>query len=249
MRVARLSPRMSRLTLGGSSLSEFVSLAPDDHVKLLVPPEGVGEPHLPSIEAERLSWSARGPRPIARDYTPVRFDPVKGELDLDIVLHEGGLIASWLQQATPGTIAGVAGPRGSHLVTPAPQQLLLVGDETALPAIWRWLRELPAGARALVLVEVQSEEDCLELASAAELEVQWLVRGKAKPGTTNLLLDALKGCELSASLEHFWLAGEAGMVRKMREHLVSERGVDPELLAARGYWKLGVNDHQEPHED
>ncbi|WP_320068771.1 siderophore-interacting protein [Micromonospora sp. RTGN7] len=39
-----------------------------------------------------------------------------------------------------------------------------------------------------------------------------------------------------------WLAGEAGMIRTLRRHLVAERGVDRRAVAFMGYWRLGRAD-------
>ncbi|WP_213455941.1 siderophore-interacting protein [Rhizomonospora bruguierae] len=36
-----------------------------------------------------------------------------------------------------------------------------------------------------------------------------------------------------------WLAGEAGVIRGLRRHLVTERGVDRGAVAFMGYWRLG----------
>ncbi|MBU2664194.1 siderophore-interacting protein [Actinoplanes bogorensis] len=36
-----------------------------------------------------------------------------------------------------------------------------------------------------------------------------------------------------------WLAGEAGMIKLLRRHLVAECGVDRKLVAFMGYWRLG----------
>ena len=57
-------------------------------------------------------------------------------------------------QAGPGKFLGVGGPRGSFIVPDDFDWYLLAGDETALPAIGRRLEELPAGTRALVVIEV-----------------------------------------------------------------------------------------------
>lgn len=249
LRVTWPTPAMARLTLTGDSLSEFISMAPDDHVKLLVPPQGIDEPNLPSIEDGRLSWGSQLPRPIARDYTPVRFDIEKRELDLDIVLHKSGVIAAWVKLAQPGTIAGLAGPRGSHLLHPEPQRLVLAGDETALPAIARWLGELQPGVMALALIEVQNAGERQPLPSRANVRVVWVERGQARAGTTDLLLQELMRCELPQPVDHVWLAGEAETVRAMREFLLEKKNLGPDVVSARGYWKLGARDHQEPHED
>jgi len=48
---------------------------------------------------------------------------------------------------------------------------LQIGDDTALPAISRRLAELPKGARAVVLAEVDSAADHIELPSEADIEL------------------------------------------------------------------------------
>lgn len=47
------------------------------------------------------------------------------------------------------------------------------------------------------------------------------------------------GAALSRTDLYAWLAGEAGAVREMRRHLVSERGVDRRTVSFMGYWRLG----------
>ena len=39
-----------------------------------------------------------------------------------------------------------------------------------------------------------------------------------------------------------WLAGEAGVIRTLRRHLVAERGLDRRAVAFMGYWRLGHAD-------
>ncbi|MCG5435179.1 siderophore-interacting protein [Micromonospora foliorum] len=39
-----------------------------------------------------------------------------------------------------------------------------------------------------------------------------------------------------------WLAGEAGVIRNLRRHLVAERGLDRRAVAFMGYWRLGRAD-------
>ena len=247
--IEKPTPGMARITLTGDALRGFVTAAPDDHVKLLVPARGTDEPLLPVIEGGRLHWPERGARAIARDYTPVRFDPERQELDLEIVLHPGGHLASWVSQAEVGDVAGLAGPRGSHLIDAPLAGLLLVGDETALPAIRRWLRELPAEVRVLALIEVRNAGERQRLTTSAQARIEWLERGEAAPGTTNLLVNALARSTLPEPLTHAWLAGEANTVRLLRAHLETDRAFPAERISARGYWKRGVLDHQEPHRD
>src|SRR5690606_22020123 len=59
-------------------------------------------------------------------------------------------------------------------------------------------------------------------------DIPWEVPRTAKGGA------ALKSARIYA-----WLAGEAGAIKTLRRHLVSERGVDRRAVAFMGYWRLG----------
>jgi NADPH-dependent ferric siderophore reductase len=246
--VARLTPRLSQITLGGSELKGFCSLAPDDHVKVLFPRAGESEPVLPALVQGQVIWPSDRGRALARDYTPLRFDAERPELDLQIVLHAGGHATAWLERAEPGAILGLGGPRGSYAFTRMPSPLLLAGDETALPAIARFLRELPGEAQVEAFIEVNDERDQIQLPSAARSNVRWLYRRGAQPGSTTLLVDALRASTLPA-LTYAFLAGEASAVQDLKRHLCDERRVSKAAIGARGYWKRGAQDHQEPHDD
>ncbi len=227
-RVEQLTPRMRRIVLGGDALDGFASAAADDHVKLFFPPPGDTRPVFPDD----------GP---VRDYTPRRFDPAAGELTLEFVLHGDGPASSWAARAAPGQWLGVAGPRGSLLVPEDYAAFLLAGDETALPAIARRLEEMQPGTRALALIEVADAAEERHLPTAANAEIVWLHRDRARPGTTRVLDDALERARLPAQDLHAWLAGEIDTVRRLRSVLVG-RGVSRTDIKAAGYWRLGHAD-------
>src|SRR6266568_4230449 len=73
--------------------------------------------------------------PVMRDYTPRRFDAVQRELDIEFALHGDGPAATWAAQAAPGQRVMIGGPRGSFIVPTDFDWHLLIGDETALPAV------------------------------------------------------------------------------------------------------------------
>ena len=47
------------------------------------------------------------------------------------------------------------------------------------------------------------------------------------------------GAALKSAPLYAWLAGEAGAIKTLRRHLVSEHGVDRRAVAFMGYWRLG----------
>lgn len=246
--VERPTPRFVRVILEGDELEGFVSLAPDDHIKLLLPGPGRRSFTPPIVCAGQVRWPAGPERPIARDYTPVRFDAGARRLVLELALHADGHAAQWAQRAEIGDIVGVAGPRGSHVLQIELEGLLLVGDETALPAIARWLGELPASTRVQAWIAVADAREQRALQTRAQASVHWIQRDAGAAGADGRLEHALAGASLPTPLSYAWIAGEAAMVQRVRK-LLRARAVPDSRIRARGYWKHGIADHQEPHDD
>lgn len=227
VRVHELSPHFRSVTFGGEALDGFVSASFDDHVKFILgAAAGAGE----------------GAAPVMRDYTPRHFDAATRELTLEFALHGDGPAADWAALARPGMRATVAGPRGSFIVPTDFDWHLLVGDETALPAITRRLEELPAGTRAIVLAQVGDALDRRRFTSAADVSVQWLSR-------SDELLAAVRALALPAGEGYAWCAGEAGAMAALRRVLVDEKGHDRRAIRAAAYWKQGAVAHHENLED
>src|SRR5699024_11326711 len=120
------------------------------------PDPQTGELHAPRLVDGMLERPS-GPT-FARDYTPLVS--AAGELELDFVIHgDQGPATRWASQVTEGAELVVAGPRGSMLPPENADWYVLGGDETALPAISRWLQALPPAADVTVLAEVQDTAD------------------------------------------------------------------------------------------
>jgi len=247
--VRRITPRMVRITLGGDQLEGFISGAPDDHVKLFFPLPGQDQPVLPTPGEQGLSFPEGSERPPMRNYTPRRFDAAARELDIDFVLHGDGPASTWAAQAAPGQMIGVGGPRGSSVVPNDFDWYLLLGDETALPAIGRWLEEMPAGTRVTALIEVHDANEEQTFDTRADLRLRWLHRDGAGAGHGDRLEQTVRGMELPAGDGYIWVGAESSQARSIRQHLVEERGHPREWLKAAGYWKHNAADHHSVHKD
>ncbi|GAB2478301.1 siderophore-interacting protein [Comamonas humi] len=235
-RVQRLTPHMLRVTVQGDELQGFVSSGFDDHVKLLFPDAG-GRLDLPPLTEQGLP---PGPlRDAMRDYTPHSFDAAARTLQLDFAVHEAGPATAWALQAAEGHQLGIAGPRGSMVVPTAFDGYLLVGDDTALPAISRRLRELPAGSQAIAVVEVDSAADELPLQSAAQLQVHWVHRNSGPGGQASGLLQALERIAAPAGDYHVWIAAEAAVAKALRTAAITQHGAHPAWTKAAAYWRRG----------
>jgi NADPH-dependent ferric siderophore reductase len=245
--VRRISPKMVRIVVGGEALAGFVSAAHDDHVKLFFPHPGQDKPVLPTPSPNGPVYPEGTPRPAARDYTPRRYDAAANTLTIDFVLHGDGPATVWAAQARPGDFLGVGGPRGSFIVPDDFDWHLLAGDETALPAIGRRLEELPAGARATVVVEVEDAAEEQDFDTRARIGTHWLHRGGAPGGS--LLLKAIADLSLPSGDGYAWVAAEAATAKALRRHLVDERGLRKDRVKAAAYWKLGAVGVHETYDD
>ncbi len=237
-RVERAAPWLTRITLGGRDLAGFVSLGFDDHVKLFIPARGAKQPVLPTLGPHGPIFPEGAERPSMRDFTPRRFDAALGELTIELVLHNAGPATAWASEARPGDLLGIGGPRGSMII---PVDFfrchILIGDETALPAISRRLEELPSGVRANVFAEIHGPGDELDLRSNADLEVTWAYRSRTEHRSP--LLEAVRSADLVANSAYAWVACESADAKMLRAHLVGERGFDPNCVKASGYWRRG----------
>lgn len=233
-RVAAITPKMVRVTLTGEELNGFTSLGYDDHVKLFFPESGQASP------AEN---------PAMRDYTPRRYEAAANTLDIDFVLHGDGPASSWAAQARAGQSLTIGGPRGSMVVSGEFDWYLLVGDETALPAIGRRLEELPAGAHAVAIIEVADAAEEQRFDSRAKVDVTWLHRNGAEPGSTRLLQEAVAAATFPKGAAYAFVAGESEMAKAVRQHLLTERSFNKQWIKAAGYWKRGATASHEPLND
>lgn len=242
-RVVDVTPHLKRVTLAGDELDDFESASFDDHVKVFFPPPGEDAPARPEFGPNGIVFPQDRPRPVARDFTPRRYDRAARELDLDFVLHHPGPASQWAAQARVGQTLGIGGPRGSFVIPKDFDWHLLIGDDTALPAVARRLEELPAGTRVAVVLEVADPSAQIAFETDANLYVVWRHRGDAASGErgASRLVDALRELPLPA--------GEAAAMRGVREHLCRERGVAKSRIRASAYWKHGAIAVHESLED
>ncbi|MGA5204386.1 siderophore-interacting protein [Streptomyces variegatus] len=236
VRTERLTPHMQRVVLGGEGLADFAAGTCTDHyVKLLFPPVGVTYPEPFDLqrvrdELPREQW------PVTRTYTVRQWDAEHRELTLDFVIHgDEGLAGPWAVQVRPGETVRFMGPGGAYAPDPAADWHLLVGDESALPAIACALEALPRGVRAYAFVEIAGPEEEQKIDS--DVEVVWLHRGARPHGEA--LVEAVRNLEFPEGRVHAFVHGEAHFVKQLRQLLRVERHVPREDLSISGYWRRG----------
>ena len=225
---AKLTPNMLRISFLADDLRDFVSLSADDHVKLFFPVEG-------------------GPD-CMRDYTPRLFDTWRGTLTIDFALHEAGVATRWAAAAKAGDTLDIGGPRGSAIIPADFDWYWLIGDETALPAIGRWLEEARPGVAATTIVVVESEDDIQVISTDAAWTPVWMPRNGGADDVT-LLQSALATQEMPAGDGFVWIAAEGSVARTLRGYVVERRQHPREWTKAAGYWVRGKADTHDRIED
>ncbi len=230
-----LTPRMRRIVLSGSDLARFGHGGL--HVRLVLPPEGRA-PRWPRMGEDGCPvWPDGEDAPALRVYTLREVRPERGEVVIDMLRHDGDETpgAGFAARARPGQVVGLSGPIGSALPCAASQ--ILIGDETALPAIGRMLERLDAQASARVIVEVAGPEEEQPLPSRARVDITWLHRGRGPS-----LADSVEALDPGAfPQDTFLFAGcEFGDFARVRRLVRDRWAWGRERHHVTAYWRRGV---------
>ncbi|MEU9132641.1 siderophore-interacting protein [Kitasatospora sp. NPDC048540] len=241
LRTERITPHMVRLVLGGAGLEGFEGAEfADQYVKVLFAAPGAAYPEPWDLgwireELPREQW------PVSRTYTVRSWDAAARELTIDFVVHgDEGLAGPWAAAAQVGDTVRFGGSSGGYVPDPAADWHLLVGDESALPAIAAAMERMPAGAIVHAFVEVADAAEEQKIVTPDGMAVGWLHRGGRATGET--LVEAVTALEFPPGEVCAFVHGEAGFVKELRRHLRLDRGVPRERLSISGYWRLGQSD-------
>ena len=228
LRTETVSAHLLRVVLGGDGFDDFTPRAEtDSYVKLQLP---------------------HGEDTVVRTYTVRRVDPVAREIWIDFVVHgDAGVAGPWARSVRPGTQVTLNGPGGGYRPDPEADFHLLAGDETAVPGIAAALEALPEDAVGAVFLEVGDDDDEVDLAAPAGVEVTWLHRGvsSAEAGPEVIdgdapLVSAVRGMPWPDGDVQVFVHGEAETVMKhVRPYLRRERGIPAARASISGYWRRG----------
>ncbi len=235
----------------------------------LIPASSLDETHLHGLFPATAADLTPLERPLPSWQQP--------EIDLDFVLHQDadgvmGPGSAWAAGVQVGERVSILAPlRGSSLWASwnpgSAERLLLLADETALPALLSILRDLPPQAEARLLVELPHAADCqavqqqarhfLEALPAVELIClprEGQVRGQALLTELHRILDLGQHSyryEQAGEEELVWqlasdpqdsyvfIAGESSLVKTLRRVCVNEARIPKDNISFMGYWKQG----------
>ena len=210
LRRVPVSDHLVRLVLGGEGLSDFASTGiPDEWVGLIVPGQFQ-----------------------SRYYTVRSWDAGVGELTLDVVRHDVGLVTQWAGTDCVGQTCTITEPKGSFAMPEGAGWLMLVGDLTAMPAMARILESTDVPTQ--VWAEVPDDlPDYLGVSG----DVTWL----AQPGDGQSALgEVVPDLTWPEGDGYFWMAGESAQMRAIRKHLMRDRKLASTAYDVMGYWRGGA---------
>ncbi|MDX2969070.1 siderophore-interacting protein [Kribbella solani] len=233
----RITPHMIRVVLHSDDYAD--NGFSDHYVKLLFCKDGVEYPEPLDLGVVRETYPAEQ-WPTMRTYTVRSWDEAARELTIDFVHHgDEGVAGPWAAAAQPGDVLWFNGPGGAYTPSATADWHLLVGDESALPAIGSAVEQLPPGARATVLLEVEDET---EEQKFGDVDVRWFHRSAASGARGDALVAAVEALDFPAGTPHIFVHGEAGFVFRIRKNLFQERGLSRDQVSLSGYWRLGKNE-------
>ena len=237
-----LTPLLVRVVLGGDGLTGFeLPDATDCYINVAIAPAGAPydarfDPATVRADHDRAWWPAR------RRYTVRGWDATTGRLTVDFVVHgDEGVAGPWAAAAGPGDVLVFEGPSGGYRPDPDADWHLLVGDESALPAIAASLEAIPDGRPAVVRLVCDGPEHEVELVLPAGADLVWLHR-RGRPDDVSLLADAVTALSFPAGRAHAFVHGEADEIRAIRRHLLVDRGLTRGDMSCSPYWRRTMTD-------
>lgn len=238
-----LTPGMVRLTFSGEELEDFQTTGiGDEYLRLFFRDEESDELVLPIIDEEGRWTYEEGKSPVrCATYTVRRFDPHALALDIDFVVHEGGMASTWAQSAEPGSRMVINRPRGLYAPPADVEWQLLMADATGIPALARLLEQTPADVRSRVVIEVASPEHRQNLPHHPSAVVTWL-DGSGNGVGPSQLQGALNAMTLPLTPGYIWVAAEQKPVRAIRKYVRQTLKVPAERYKLVAYWIDGKHE-------
>jgi len=238
LRREQITPHMVRVTFTGDEIQNIRSEAANDDIRIQIPEDFNATPLPPvvSFNPLRLDYPENAHPSQIRAYTIRRIDHTSNELDIDFFVHEGGFASRWAEQAAPGQRVTIGGPHSFTLWDGTIETYILLGDETALPAIGRFVESAGSGTRVTVIAEIETEgeQQRWNTADGVTLDVTWLHQNSANPAN---LTKAIRALPVPSPQTVIFAAGESQTMRQLRRWMVNEWGIDKRQISIAGYWK------------
>jgi NADPH-dependent ferric siderophore reductase len=245
-RTERVTPSVHRVTVTGAELSEFPWQGYDHWFRLFFQLPHQQRLHLPEFTGSRW-WPPylampEEVRPHCANYTVAGFRPDAAEMDIDFVVHHGptgelaGRAAIWACRARPGDALAVLDQGLLFDCPPDASEVLVVADETGLPATTGIVRSLPRETVGRIIQEVPTADDRRALDAPAGVTVTWVVREDPTAVPGSAALGELLRHSPADDAGYAFVVGESTLATEGRRHL-RRAGLPKERITFSGFWR------------
>ncbi len=183
----------------------------------------------------------RSGRTDKRTFTARWIDAAAGTMTVDFVLHGSGPASTWAETATVGDVIWSGATKAGYAPPPAGSHLVMIGDDTAIPAIGSIVEASDPSTRITAIIEVVDGADERPVSDERLLDPIWLHRGSDPAQAGVLTMNLLQTLEVPEDA-HWWVAGEREAIIAMRDSIRGERGVPRERFSLNAHWRLTATD-------
>ncbi|MGY6502505.1 MAG: siderophore-interacting protein [Acidimicrobiales bacterium] len=239
-----------RVTLAGDGLARADEIGPDDFVYLLLPPPGRSELTVgPGFRWADVPRMAPADKPVGAYYTVVERRPASHEIDIDVLVHDPpGVASSWAVAARPGDPAALWGPRTAWDPPSTVDRIVLLADETGLPAMVRILDHVTRTDPRIATVAIlelgpHGDAPVLSVPAGRSISVRRRTTPDALPLVEALTAGVRPGSDLvwgpsgSPTRPYVWAGAERATIDELRTRLRSDWGVPADRLSLTAYWR------------
>ena len=246
LRSGSLTPNLHRVTITGAALADFPWLGFDHWFRLFLRQPHQDVFHLPKISGKgwwrQYLLISKAERPHCSNYTVGGFRPAEREMDIDFVVHRDadgqleGAAAIWALAAQPGERLALL-DQGILFDPPADAtEVLIVADESGLPAVTGILRSLPRDTVGRVIQEVPTALDQRDLDGPSGVQVTWLCRDDSSLVGGRKALEAVLALPPLDPAGYAFVVGESSLATGGRRHL-HKLGLPKNRITFSGFWK------------
>ena len=202
---------------------------------------------LPTAEGDSWRFDEGQPEAPMRTYT-IR-DAGDGWIDIDFVIHEGGIAAEWARSAAAGDKLGLNSPTGLYERPDDCTEQVLLCDLTGLPAAARLLETTPDTVRTRLVVEIPDEASRIALPTGAHIRTDWLIAGNGiAPSLLPEAARTITGGLTEGQRPYLWVAGQSAALRQIRKLLRRELKWSAQDYKIIGYWIPDAETWREKYE-
>ena len=188
-----------------------------------------------SMENYRKELSEKTKITAGAYYTIRNFS--ENEIKMWFVLHShSGNLGNWAEKAKTGDQAILWGPRTMFSPSKKFSHLILIADETGIPAMKVISENNKNFSKCTTFYEVIDVSCQIPTKGENKILENWIHREDDEPGEGEKLLESLKAYELPKNDFYIFGAGEARQMMKIRKFF-KEKGVSKDQMHITGYWK------------